>query len=448
MATEVKVPALGESITEGTLAQWLKKPGEQVAADEPIATLETDKVSVDVPSPTAGVLAETLVNEGDTVAVGALIARIDENATAAAAAPLPPLRRRRRPRRRPPIRPELARIRSCAGPSMLPNRRPPLRTPTATQITTLSPAVRRAVLEHHVDPSKIRGTGKDGRLTKDDVIAAAEAQKSGRAGPRAGSAGGDSAAAGSRRRLPLQLRRPRRRSAVGERHEERVKMTRLRQTIAHRLKEAQNTAALLTTFNDVDMSAVIEARAKYKDLFEKKHGIRLGFMGFFVKAVALAAKDIPSVNASIEGDEIVYHDYLDVSVAVSAPKGLVVPVVRNADRMTFAEIEKSIAEYGKRAKEGTLTVDDMTGGTFTISNGGVFGSLLSTPIINPPQSAVLGMHRIEERPVVKDGQIVARPMMYLALSYDHRLIDGREAVTFLVRIKEAIEDPTRLLIDL
>ena len=225
-------------------------------------------------------------------------------------------------------------------------------------------------------------------------------------------------------------------------------MTRLRQTIAHRLKDAQNTAALLTTFNDVDMSAVIDARAKYKDLFEKKHGIRLGFMGFFVKAVGLAAKDIPSVNAKIEGDEIVYHDYLDVSVAVSAPKGLVVPVVRNADRMSFAEIEKTIAEYGRKAKEGTLTVDDMTGGTFTISNGGVFGSLLSTPIINPPQSAVLGMHRIEERPVVRDGQIVARPMMYLALSYDHRLIDGREAVTFLVRVKEAIEDPTRLLIDL
>ena len=225
-------------------------------------------------------------------------------------------------------------------------------------------------------------------------------------------------------------------------------MTRLRQTIARRLKEAQNTAAMLTTFNDVDMSAVIDARAKYKDLFEKKHGIRLGFMGFFVKAAALAAKDVPSVNASIEGEEIVYHDYLDVSVAVSAPKGLVVPVVRNADRMSFAEIEKTIDDFGKRAKEGTLTADDMTGGTFTVSNGGVFGSLLSTPIINPPQSAVLGMHRIEERPIVRDGQIVAKPMMYLALSYDHRLIDGREAVSFLVRVKEAIEDPTRLLIDL
>jgi 2-oxoglutarate dehydrogenase E2 component (dihydrolipoamide succinyltransferase) len=243
----------------------------------------------------------------------------------------------------------------------------------------------------------------------------------------------------------VQARAP---APAAERREERVRMTRLRQTIARRLKEAQNTAAMLTTFNDVDMTAVIDARARYKDLFEKKHGIRLGFMGFFVKACALAARDVPSVNASIEGEEIVYHDFLDVSVAVSAPKGLVVPVVRNADTMGFAEIEKTIADYGRKAKDGTLTVEEMQGGTFTISNGGVFGSLLSTPIINPPQSAVLGMHRIEERPVVRDGQIVARPMMYLALSYDHRLIDGREAVTFLVRVKEAIEDPTRLLIDL
>ncbi len=301
------------------------------------------------------------------------------------------------------------------------------------------------MLEYHVDPTSIRGSGKDGRLTKDDVIAAAQAQKSSpaQAGAQAPEA---KAPAPAESKAPPPGPRP----APGntDRHEERVKMSRLRQTIAKRLKEAQNTAAMLTTFNDVDMSAVIDARSRYKDLFEKKHGIRLGFMGFFVKACALAAKDVPSVNASLEGDEIVYHDYLDVSVAVSAPKGLVVPVVRNADRMSFAEIEKTIADYGKRAKEGTLGIDEMTGGTFTISNGGVFGSLLSTPIINPPQSAVLGMHRIEERPVVKDGQIVARPMMYLALSYDHRIIDGREAVTFLVRVKEAIEDPTRLLIDL
>ena len=443
MATDVAVPALGESITEGTLAQWLKKPGEAVAADEPIATLETDKVSVDVPSPSAGVLSETLVKEGDTVAVGAVIARIDEQATAGAAAPAASS----------PAKEAADASTNPAGAGENPQLRGTEHAPEPAQpgsdedhVTTLSPAVRRAVLEHHVDPSKIRGTGKDGRLTKDDVLAAAEAQKSG--GPvhepeaRAPSPAPAAPPAAAPAAAPVQAK------ATGERHEERVKMTRLRQTIAHRLKEAQNTAALLTTFNDVDMSAVIEARAKYKDLFEKKHGIRLGFMGFFVKAVALAAKDVPSVNAKIEGDEIVYHDYLDVSVAVSAPKGLVVPVVRNADRMSFAEIEKTIADFGKRAKEGTLTMDDMSGGTFTISNGGVFGSLLSTPIINPPQSAVLGMHRIEERPVVKDGQIVARPMMYLALSYDHRLVDGREAVTFLVRVKEAIEDPTRLLIDL
>ena len=440
MATDVAVPALGESITEGTLAQWLKKPGEAVAADEPIATLETDKVSVDVPSPSAGVLSETLVKEGDTVAVGAVIARIDEKATGGAAAASPD-------------KETAEATTNPAGAGENPQLRGSEHAPEPAEpdagddhVTTLSPAVRRAVLEHHVDPSKIKGTGKDGRLTKDDVLAAAEAQKTG--GPvhepeaRAPTPAPPPAPAAAPAAAPAQAK------ATGERHEERVKMTRLRQTIAHRLKEAQNTAALLTTFNDVDMSAVIEARGKYKDLFEKKHGIRLGFMGFFVKAVALAAKDVPSVNAKIEGDEIVYHDYLDVSVAVSAPKGLVVPVVRNADRMSFAEIEKTIADFGKRAKEGTLTVDDMSGGTFTISNGGVFGSLLSTPIINPPQSAVLGMHRIEERPVVKEGQIVARPMMYLALSYDHRLVDGREAVTFLVRVKEAIEDPTRLLIDL
>ena len=437
MATDVQVPALGESITEGTLTQWLKKPGEAVAADEPIASLETDKVSVEVPSPIAGVLTEQLAHEGDNVAVGAVIARVDESATAAA----PPT----------PAQAAAATTTNPAGAGENPQLRGSDHAPEAAadahtssadedHVTTLSPAVRRAVLEYHVDPTRIRGSGKDGRLTKDDVIAAAEAQKSG-SSTQAPQAKEPSAPppAQAHQRAP---------AAAGERREERVKMSRLRQTIAKRLKDAQNTAAMLTTFNDVDMSAVIDARSRYKDLFEKKHGIRLGFMAFFVKACALAAKDVPSVNASLEGDEIVYHDYLDVSVAVSAPKGLVVPVVRNADRMSFAEIEKTIAEYGKKAKEGTLTVDEMSGGTFTISNGGVFGSLLSTPIINPPQSAVLGMHRIEERPVVKDGQIVARPMMYLALSYDHRIIDGREAVTFLVRVKEAIEDPTRLLIDL
>jgi len=428
MATDVQVPALGESITEGTLAQWLKKPGEAVAQDEPIASLETDKVSVEVPSPVAGVMSEQLVKEGDTVAVGAPIARIDESGTAAA-----PAKAAAEATTNPPGAGET--------PALKGDSTAPVAEAEDDQVTTRSPAVRRAVLEYHVDPSKIQGTGKDGRLTKDDVIAAAQA------GSTPAQAGGQAEA-----KLPStpvqQPSAPGPRPSSGDRREERVKMSRLRQTIAKRLKDAQNTAAMLTTFNDVDMSAVIDARTRYKDLFEKKHDIRLGFMGFFVKACALAAKDVPSVNASLEGDEIVYHDYLDVSVAVSAPKGLVVPVVRNADSMSFAEIEKTIADFGKKAKEGTLTVEEMSGGTFTISNGGVFGSLLSTPIINPPQSAVLGMHRIEERPMVKDGQIVARPMMYLALSYDHRLIDGREAVTFLVRVKEAIEDPTRLLIDL
>jgi len=443
MATDVQVPALGESIAEGTLAQWLKKPGEAVAADEPIASLETDKVSVEVPSPVAGVLTEQLVQEGDSVAVGAVIARIDEKATASAAPQATPAQAAAAATTNPSGAGETPALRGIAEAPKPASAEAEASPADEDHITTLSPAVRRAVLEYHVDPTRIKGTGKDGRLTKDDVIAAAEAQ---RAEPTQAIAPQAKAPAPEVKAPPAG---PRPSSASsGERKEERVKMTRLRQTIARRLKEAQNSAAMLTTFNDVDMSAVTGARARYKDLFEKKHGIRLGFMGFFVKACALAAKDVPSVNASLEGDEIVYHDYLDVSVAVSAPKGLVVPVVRDADRLSFAEIEKTIADYGKRAKDGTLTADEMQGGTFTISNGGVFGSLLSTPILNPPQSAVLGMHRIEERPVVKDGQIVARPMMYLALSYDHRLIDGREAVTFLVRVKEAIEDPTRLLIDL
>jgi 2-oxoglutarate dehydrogenase E2 component (dihydrolipoamide succinyltransferase) len=433
MATDVQVPTLGESITEGTLAQWLREPGEAVAQDEPIASLETDKVTVEVPSPVAGVLTEQTVKEGDNVAVGAVIARIDEGGTATSA---------------PAAAADAAAAASSTNPAGAgenPQLKDSEHAPQADddQITTLSPAVRRAVLEYHVDPTKIRGTGKDGRLTKDDVIAAAEAQKQG-----APPVPAEAKAPPPPPPPPPPAPQAKAASSTGERREERVKMSRLRQTIAKRLKDAQNTAAMLTTFNDVDMSAVIEARARYKGLFEKKHGIRLGFMGFFVKACALAARDVPSVNASLEGDEIVYRDYLDVSIAVSAPKGLVVPVVRNADRMSFAEIEKTIADYGKRAKDGTLGIEDMQGGTFTISNGGVFGSLLSTPIINPPQSAVLGMHRIEERPVVKDGQIVARPMMYLALSYDHRIIDGREAVTYLVRVKEAIEDPTRILIDL
>jgi 2-oxoglutarate dehydrogenase E2 component (dihydrolipoamide succinyltransferase) len=434
--TDVQVPVLGESITEGTLAQWLKKPGEAVKADEPIASLETDKVTVEVPAPVAGVLSEQLVQEGETVAVGSLIARIDESAAAGAAPPA--------------AEAAAAATTNPAGPAETPALRGDDHAPVAEaehdddHILTLSPAVRRAVLEYHVDPSKIHGTGKDGRLTKDDVIAAAQ----GRSAPAEAAAQAPQAKAPSAPAPSVPAPQAKAPAATGERREERVKMSRLRQTIAKRLKDAQNTAAMLTTFNDVDMSAVMEARNNYKDLFEKKHGIRLGFMSFFVKACALAARDVPAVNASLEGDEIVYRDYLDVSIAVSTPKGLVVPVIRNANALSFAEIEKTIADFGKRAKEGTLTLEEMQGGTFTISNGGVFGSLLSTPIINPPQSAVLGMHRIEERPVVKDGHIVARPMMYLALSYDHRIVDGRESVTFLVRVKEAIEDPTRLLIDL
>jgi 2-oxoglutarate dehydrogenase E2 component (dihydrolipoamide succinyltransferase) len=421
MATEVKVPTLGESITEATLGAWLKQPGEAVAQDEPIASLETDKVAIDVPSPVAGTMGDQMVKVGDTVAVGAVIATV---AGGAAATP-----------GNPPGPGEVLTPR--AGPEPAPAPAAPAEEEDSASLT-LSPAVRRIVLEHHLDPSKIKGSGKDGRLTKDDVLAAAETAK---AEPAPAPAPVPAPAAPS----PAPAPAPR---VTGDRAEERVRMTRLRQTVARRLKEAQNTAAMLTTFNDVDMTAVMEARAKYKDLFEKKHGIRLGFMGFFVKAAVLAARDVPAVNASIDGEEIVYHKYMDVSVAVSAPNGLVVPVIRDAQDLGFADVEKTIADFGKRAKDGTLTMADMEGGTFTISNGGVFGSLLSTPIINPPQSAVLGMHRIEERPVVRNGQIVARPMMYLALSYDHRLIDGREAVTFLVRMKEALEDPTRLLIDL
>lgn len=411
MGTEVKVPALGESVTEATVGQWLKKPGDAVAADEPIASLETDKVAIDVPSPVAGVLGEQLVKEGDTVNVGAVIATVEQGAAAA--------------------RPATKAVAESAAPA--PAASAPAPAPASDEdggAVTLSPAVRRLVLEHGLDPSKIRGTGKDGRLTKDDVLRAL--------------ADGSAAAAAAVSQAAPATPAP----AASDRRQERVKMTRLRQTVAKRLKAAQETAALLTTFNDVDMTAVMEARAKYKDLFEKKHGVRLGFMGFFAKAVCMALKDVPAVNAQIEGDEIIYNDFADISVAVSAPNGLVVPVIRNADRMSVAEIERAIGDFGKRAKDGTLTMDDMKGGTFTISNGGVFGSLMSTPIINPPQSGVLGLHRIEDRPVVVDGQIVIRPMMYLALSYDHRLIDGREAVTFLVAVKNAIEDPTRLLIDL
>jgi 2-oxoglutarate dehydrogenase E2 component (dihydrolipoamide succinyltransferase) len=416
MSSEVKVPTLGESVSEATIGEWLKQPGDRVALDEPIASLETDKVSVEVPSPVAGVMGAHKVAVGDTVEVGAVIATIEDSAPPAGAEPVAE-------RTEAPVPP--------ASDSLPP---PAAATPGEPDAAaqTLSPAVRRAVLEHGIDPSAVQGTGKDGRLTKEDVLAAAKAKEGG---------AGKSVSAPA----PAPAPEP---APAGERREERVKMTRMRQTIARRLKSAQEDAALLTTFNDVDMSAVIAARDKYKDLFAKKHGIKLGFMSFFAKASCLALRDVPSANAYIEGDEIVYHDYVDISVAVSAPNGLVVPVVRDAHAKSFAQIELDIADFGARARDGTLTMEDMKGGTFTISNGGVFGSLMSTPIINPPQSAVLGLHRIDDRPVVVNGEIVIRPMMYIALSYDHRLIDGREAVTTLKIIKEAIEDPTRLLIDL
>jgi 2-oxoglutarate dehydrogenase E2 component (dihydrolipoamide succinyltransferase) len=413
MSTEVKVPTLGESLTEATIGTWLKQPGDSVAIDEPIASLETDKVAIDVMAPAAGVLGAQLAKEGDNVSVGAIIATIEDAKGGAA----PAAAREEKP--------------AAQASGSAQSREPAAGDGDAA---VLSPSVRRAVLEYGIDPSTVRGTGKDGRLTKEDIVHAAQAKQ---AAPTPAATAPASA--------PSSSPAP---AASGERREERVKMTRLRQTVARRLKEAQNTAALLTTFNDVDMTEVIAARDRYKDLFEKKHGVRLGFMSFFAKAACLALKDIPAANAYLKDDEIVYHDYVDISVAVSAPNGLVVPVVRSADRMSFAEIEKTISDFGKRAREGTLTLDDMKGGTFTISNGGVFGSLMSTPIINPPQSAVLGLHRIEDRPVARNGEVVIRPMMYIALSYDHRLIDGREAVTALKIIKEAIEDPTRLLIDL
>jgi 2-oxoglutarate dehydrogenase E2 component (dihydrolipoamide succinyltransferase) len=414
MAIDVAIPALGESVTEASVGQWLKQVGDFVQADEPIVSLETDKVAVEVPAPTSGVLTEQLAQVGDTVTVGALIARIEaggaeppqaaRGASAPGAAPPPP-----------------------APPPPAPSPAPPA---PATAEATVPPAAQRLLEQYRLDPASIPASGKDGRLTKEDVLKAIEA--------------GTARVLESAPAAPV----PSSLLAARQRTEERVRMSRLRQTIARRLKEAQNTAAMLTTFNDVDMSAIIAARNQYKDLFEKKHGIRLGFMSFFVKAVTLALKDVPSVNGAIEGEEIVFRRYADIGVAVSGPNGLLVPILRDADALSFAECEMAIADFGKRARDGSLKLEELQGGTFTISNGGVFGSLMSTPILNPPQSGVLGMHRIEDRPVVRGGQVVVRPMMYLALSYDHRLIDGREAVTFLVRVKEAIEDPTRILIDL
>ena len=409
MAMDIKVPTLGESVTEATVAKWLKKVGDVVVADEPLVELETDKVNVEVNAPSAGTLTEILAADGANVEVGALLGRLDANGAKVAAKPAAAPAAKAAPAAAP---------KPAAAPAPKP----------AADERPQSPAVRKLVAEGGVDTAKIEGTGKDGRLTKGDVLSEMS---------RAPSA-------------PAPVARPATpRPPAAGRTEERVRMTRLRRRIAERLKEAQNTAAMLTTFNEVDMTAVLAARAKYGETFEKKHGVRLGFMSFFVKASVAALEQIPAVNAEIDGEELIYRNYCDIGVAVGTEQGLVVPVLRDAQNLSFAEIEKQVAALGKKARDGKLTIEELTGGTFTITNGGVYGSLLSTPILNPPQSGILGMHKIEKRAVVGDNdQVVVRPMMYLALSYDHRIVDGREAVTFLVAVKAAIEDPQRLLFEM
>ena len=403
MAKEIRVPALGESVTEATIAKWFKKAGEAVKADEPLVELETDKVTVEVPAPASGKLSSISAESGVTVNVGALLGMIEEGAAGSA-----------------PAKAAEAPKKAEAAPA-----------PAKAAEQTLSPAVRKMVEENKVDTAAVAGTGKDGRLTKGDVIAHLE-KPAAEAKPLV---------------IPAAPAPAARAPSDGSR-EERVKMSRLRLTIARRLKDAQNTAAMLTTFNEVDMTATMALRNQYKDIFEKKHGVKLGFMSFFVKACIQALKEIPAVNAEIDGDDIVYKNFYNIGVAVGTEKGLVVPVLRDADMLSFAGIEKTISEYGKRARDGNLQIADMQGGTFTISNGGVYGSLMSTPILNAPQSGILGMHKIQERPVAISGQVVIRPMMYLALSYDHRIVDGKEAVTFLVRVKENLEDPQRTILDL
>lgn len=402
MAIEIKAPTFPESVADGTVATWHKKPGEAVKRDELLVDIETDKVVLEVVAPADGVLAEILKNEGDTVLSEEVIARVEEGAAAAAA---------------PAAQPAAASAPAAGG----------------EEDPILAPAARKIAEENGIDPATLVGTGKGGRITKEDAVAAVEAKKSGAAAPAAKPA---AAAA------PVV-------TAAGDRTEKRVPMTRLRAKVAERLVEAQSSMAMLTTFNEVNMKPIMDLRSKYKDMFEKKHnGVRLGFMSFFVKAATEALKRQPGVNASIDGNDIVYHGYQDIGVAVSSDRGLVVPVLRNAEFMSLAEVEGTIADFGKKAKAGKLTMEDMQGGTFTISNGGVFGSLLSTPIVNPPQTAILGMHKIQERPMAVNGQVVILPMMYLALSYDHRLIDGKEAVTFLVTMKDLLEDPARLLLDI
>jgi 2-oxoglutarate dehydrogenase E2 component (dihydrolipoamide succinyltransferase) len=430
---EIRVPALGESVTEATIGKWFKKPGDAVAVDEPLVELETDKVTIEVPAPAAGVLADVAVKDGDTVAVGALLGSIKEGAGAAPAG-------RPEQKSEPPkaivAGPEEIAPREQARSAEPPPRAAPPKPAAAKPppaAAPLAPSVRKLAAESGMNVSAVPGTGKDGRVTKGDMLAAIEraaAQPTPVATPAAA----------------IQVRAPAPPDDAAR--EERVRMTRLRATIARRLKDAQNTAAMLTTFNEVDMSEVMALRTRYRDLFEKKHAIKLGFMGLFVRACVAALKEIPSVNAEIDGADIVYKNYYHIGIAVGTERGLVVPVVRDCDQKSLAEIEKAIADFGRRAREGSLKIEELQGGTFTITNGGIYGSLMSTPILNAPQSGILGMHKIQERPVAVAGKIEVRPMMYLALSYDHRLVDGREAVTFLVRVKECLEEPARLVLDL
>jgi 2-oxoglutarate dehydrogenase E2 component (dihydrolipoamide succinyltransferase) len=411
MSIEIKVPAMGESVTEATVSKWFKKQGDAVKRDEPLLELETDKVTVEVPAPADGAIESISVEEGATVQVGAILGAIAEGAKGSTTAPAPA--------KKPAAAPKPAPAKPAA------KTEAPKPAATATPIM---PSVRRIAEESGVDPARVPGTGRDGRVSKGDMLEALEARAAERAA----------------RPQPAVTAGPRPRAD----REERVAMSRLRRTIALRLKESQNTAAQLTTFNEVDMSHVIALRAEYKESFEKKHGVRLGFMGFFVKACIAALKELPDVNGEIEGDDIIYKNYYDIGVAVSTERGLVVPVVRDADKLSLAQIEAKIHDYGLRARDNKLKLDELLGGTFTITNGGVFGSLMSTPILNTPQSGILGMHKIQPRPVAEGDKIVIKPMMYLALSYDHRLVDGREAVTFLVRVKENLEDPQRLLLDI
>jgi 2-oxoglutarate dehydrogenase E2 component (dihydrolipoamide succinyltransferase) len=446
MATDIRVPNLGESVVEATVGQWFKQAGEAVSADEPLVELETDKVTVEVPAPASGVLAEISVKPGETVAVGARLGAISEgDGKAKSAKAKPEAASLRLAAAEATAIAEEPAMRAPAPPPTEPKeleREPVRREEVSAEDMPPSPAARKLIAEAGLGAGDVKGSGRRGQVLKQDVVARAPAAP-------VTSIADAAEALLKRERKPKPPAPPRAPLSPDDAsREERVRMTRLRQTIAKRLKEAQDTAAMLTTFNDVDMSAVMELRREYREAFEKKHGVKLGFMGFFVKAAVHALKEIPSVNAEIDGEDIVYKNYYHIGVAVGTERGLVVPVLRNADAMSLAEIESTIADFGARARQGKLALEEMQGGTFTISNGGIYGSLLSTPILNAPQAGILGMHRIEERAVVRDGEIVARPMMYLALSYDHRLVDGKEAVTFLVRIKEAIEDPKRLVLDL